>query len=144
MSSSVDLERARVRPLIATERNEMMPAWAAKQAALIYVTDRNGASEIWLHRPDSPERPVVTAREFPKHMTQWFVGPAISPDGGRVIYARIGANSTNARLWISAVAGGAPVQLTNDTSTFELPGSWSPDGNWFVYLANRNGKTAVY
>jgi serine/threonine protein kinase len=138
---SVDLEHARVRTLIATERNEMMSAWAAKQAALVYVTDRNGASEIWLHRPDSPERPVVTARQFPGLMTQWFVGPAISPDGARIIYARIGANGTNARLWISATTGGAPVQLTNDTTTLELPGSWSPDGNWFVYLGERNGKT---
>ena len=39
------------------------------------------------------------------------------------------------------MAGGAPVPLTNDTSAVELPGSWSPDGNWFVYLASRNGTT---
>jgi len=134
---SVDLNTARVQPLIATERNEMQPSWAARQAALVYITDRNGDSEIWLHRPDDPERPVVTARAF-QNRTAFFMDPTISPDGSRVIYTRAEVNSANVRLWISAVAGGAPVQFTNDVAT-EFPGSWSPDGNWFVYVAWRNG-----
>lgn len=51
-------------PLIATERNELMPAWAAKQPVLVYVTDRNGPEQIWV-RSGNADRPVVTARDFP-------------------------------------------------------------------------------
>ena len=62
---SVDLATAAVTPLIATQRSEQMPAWAAADAAMVYVTDRNGPPEIWLHTPGQPERPVVTARDLP-------------------------------------------------------------------------------
>ena len=66
------------------------------------------------------------------------MGPAISADGSRVIYGRNAVNATM-RLWMSAMTGGSPISLTNDKGT-EFPGSWSPDGNWFVYLAIRNGQ----
>jgi Tol biopolymer transport system component len=39
-------------------------------------------------------------------------------------------------LGISSVAGGTPIQLTDDTFS-EFAGSWSPDGGWFVYTAAR-------
>jgi Tol biopolymer transport system component len=132
---SVDLATATPRTLIATERHDQMPAWAATEQALVYVTDRSGPSEIWLHRPGSADRPLVTARDFPGSATQWFMGPALSPKGDRVIYVRVEPGSTG-RLWISSVAGGTPIQLTDDTFD-EGPGSWSPDGGWFVYTAFR-------
>ena len=61
-----------------------------------------------------------------------------SPDAGRLIYERFEIQG-GSRLWMSAVSGGAPVPLTNDASATEFPGAWSPDGNWFVYAAIRNG-----
>jgi Tol biopolymer transport system component len=129
-----------VRPLIATGRSEQMPAWAAKQPVLVYVTDRNGPSEIWI-RSGGLDRSLVTARDFLPAETQWFMGPALSPDADRVAYTRSDAGDVK-RLWISAVAGGSPVPLTNDTST-ELAGSWSPDGGWFAYTRINNGKTEL-
>ena len=71
-----------------------MPAWASKEPALVYVTDRNGAAEIWLHKPGQPDRPLVTARDFPPDTTQWFMGPSLSPDATRVIYTRTRAGRT--------------------------------------------------
>jgi eukaryotic-like serine/threonine-protein kinase len=138
---TMDLTTAAARTLISTERNEMMPAWAAADQALVYVTDRNGPPAIWLRRGDNPDRPIVTFRDFPAGSTQWFMGPAISPRGDRVVYTRIEAG-TSARLWISAVSGGTPIQLTNDTAA-EMPGSWSPDGAWFVYYAVKDGRAQL-
>jgi len=135
--ASVDLQHATASRLIATERDEYMAAWAAKQPVLVYVTDRNGPHEIWLHTT-GPDRPVVTPRDFPPGTTQWFLAPALSPDGGRLIYERFEIQG-GSHLWISATSGGAPVPLTNDTTATEFPGAWSPDGNWFVYAAIRNG-----
>lgn len=65
-------------------------------------------------------------------------GPALSPEADRVVYTRVESQGGGAHLWISALAGGAPVPLTNDSASTEFPGSWSPDGNWFVYPAYRN------
>jgi len=135
--ASVDVQHATASRLIATQRDEYMAAWASKQPALVYVTNRNGPHEIWLHTA-GPERPVVTPRDFPPGTTQWFLAPALSPDGGRLIYERFEIQG-GSHLWISAASGGAPVPLTSDTAATESPGAWSPDGNWFVYVAIRNG-----
>jgi serine/threonine protein kinase len=134
---SVDLSTATGHRMMATERNQSMPAWGAK--SLVYVTDRNGPDEIWLHPPSGPDRPLVMRSDFLPETTQSFMGPALSPGGDRVIYTRVEKNVTAAHLWISAVASSAVVRLTDD-SAVELPGSWSPDGNWFTYFRILNGK----
>jgi Tol biopolymer transport system component len=128
---SVDLATTAVTRLIATQRSEQMPHWAAREAAMVYLTDRNGGQEIWLHRPGQPDRPVVTANDFPPGTTRGFLGLALSPDATRVIYQRMDLGAHGA-LYISAVAGGPPVQLVEGTANHGS-GSWSPDGNWFVY-----------
>jgi Tol biopolymer transport system component len=138
---SLDLETAAVETLIATERNEWMPAWAAGEQALVYVTDRSGPYEIWLHRPGAADRPIVTGRDFAEPTT-WFMAPTLSPRADRVIYTRI-ERGTVARLWISSVAGGAPVPLTNDNVVAEFPGAWSPDGAYFAYVAVREGRLTL-
>ncbi|HUB78383.1 MAG TPA: protein kinase [Bryobacteraceae bacterium] len=139
---SMDLGTAAVHPLIATQRDEVMPCWAANKPLLAYVTDRNGPQEIWLRAGDGSDRPLVTARDFPEKPVQWFMAPALSPDGDRVVYAKIDVGGDQ-RLWISAVAGGAPVPLTNDHASGEFPGSWSLDGSWFAYIRFEGGKVSL-
>jgi Tol biopolymer transport system component len=139
---SADLATGTVHPLIATERTEVMPAWAAKKPLLVYVTTRNGPSEIWLHSPDSLDRPLITAKDFPDQ-TQWFQGPTLSPEGDRVVFSRAPQGGTEAALYVAGVAGGGVVRLTNDSSSAEFSGSWSPDGNWFVYDRYRDGKSQI-
>jgi Tol biopolymer transport system component len=63
----------------------------------------------------------------------------LSPEGDRVIYETTDRQDRS-KMWISAVAGGAPVPLTNDTASAEDSGTWSPDGAWFVYLVFRSGR----
>jgi eukaryotic-like serine/threonine-protein kinase len=141
---SLNLSNAVPQPLIATERNETMPAWALNQPVLTYITDRGGPSEIWLQGADGVSRPLVTARDFPAQSTQWFIAPTLSPAADRVLYTRLGhseaAGSSTAHLWISSTSGGAPTPVTNDTVSSEFPGAWSPDGNWIVYMRLQNGK----
>ena len=132
---SVDLATGAATTLVATERNEAMPAWAVAEPAMVYVGNRNGPDEIWFRRGGAPDRPIVTARDFPADTTQWFMAPALAPRGDRVIYTRIERNGEG-RLWISAVAGGSPIRATSDKqSGAEFAGSWSPDGTWFAYYA---------
>jgi serine/threonine protein kinase len=139
---SVDLATAAVTPLISTQRSEQMPAWALKESAMVYVTDRNGGLEIWLHKPGQPDRPLVSARDFPPDTTQWFMSPVLAPDASRVIYTRI-ERSGATRLWMSAVAGGAPVRLVKGDVEIDYAGSWSPDGAWFVYWDIQEGSVSL-
>ena len=133
---------AAVTPVIATQRSDHAPAWAAGGAAMVYVTDRAGAQEIWWHQPGQTDRPLVTARDFPPETTQWFMGPSLSPDGTRVIYTRIDRGG-DVRLWMSATAGGAPVPLVKNGAGSHYPGSWSPDGRWYVFLQTQDGRFSV-
>jgi len=135
---SVDLATGTAARLIATERSEQVPSWAAAVPVLAYVTDRNGTAEIWLHQPNTVDRPVVAAADFAAG-TITLMAPALSPDGSRVAYARVEAGSTTSKLWMSGVAGGTPIRLTND-DRIEYPGSWSPDGVWFVYQRQGGGR----
>jgi Tol biopolymer transport system component len=137
---SVNLETAAVQRVVATGREEKMPAWAAKQWVMAYVTNRNGPMEIWL-RAGEVDRPLVTAKDFAAS-TKWFMAPALSFDAQRVIYARVDS-AGNGKLWISAISGGTPSRLTNVETDMEYPGSWSPDGNWFAYVGVRRGAVAV-
>jgi Tol biopolymer transport system component len=129
----VDVRTGDVSPILATRRNEDMPAWAMKSDVMAYVTDRSGGPEIWLHQPGRPDRPVVTATDFPQSTTLWFMSPVVSPDGARIIYGRVDPGGANL-MWVSSLSGGAPVRATNTSVQHEeYPGSWSPDGVWFVY-----------
>ena len=141
---SMDLATRVVSPVIATQRAEQMPSWASDAAVMAYVTDRNGDDEIWRHVPGEPDRPLVTARDFPPGTTRGFMAPALSPDGTRVIYRRLELKSQG-ELWISAIAGGPPVKLLNTADPGQSnPGSWSPDGKWFVYRPEQDGFQSVH
>jgi len=138
---AMDLASAAITPVIATQRSESMPSWSAANQALVYVTDRNGAPEIWLKATGQPDRPLVTAKDFPPDTTQWLMGPSLSPDGTRVIYTRIERRAGKIQSWMSSAAGGPPVLLVkSDADRSDYPGSWSPDGAWFVYFSNEAGK----
>lgn len=130
---TLDLDTAAVAPLIATSRRDEMPSWGAN--SLVYVTDRNGAPEIWLHKDGETDHPIVTARNFPDP-TKWFLFPELSPDGARIIYGRVSpASAAGIDLWISAVTGGAPVRVLSTRLAVAWPGTWSPDGNSYVFRA---------
>ena len=138
---SVDVGTAVVTRVIATQRVEQMPAWAARESALVYVTDRNGEMEIWMRKPGQLDRPLVTPRDFPPGTTSGFMGPSLSPDGARVIYGHLPVKG-NPSLWMSAVAGGPPVRFVKSAAG-DFPGSWSPDGNWYVYRHFQDGRESL-
>jgi DNA-binding winged helix-turn-helix (wHTH) protein/Tol biopolymer transport system component len=142
--ATLDVKTAAVTVLgeTATDRAEIFPSWAADTNALIYVTDRSGPWEIWLHQPPQPDRPLVTGATF-KTGTLGFIAPTLSPDGARVIYQRVEAPEDTSRLWMAAVVGGAPERVTHEEAA-EGAGSWSPDGAWYVYVTNEpEGSTTL-
>jgi Tol biopolymer transport system component len=97
--------------------------------------------EVWLRNTDDSDRPFVTAKDFGTG-TRAFMTPVLAPDGGRAIYTRVDTQG-DAKLWMSSVAGGPPVRVTNAAKGMEIAGSWSPDGSWFAYLMWRDGVVQI-
>jgi eukaryotic-like serine/threonine-protein kinase len=139
---SVSVLDGTTRTVVETGREESMPSWSAKTGKLVWVSNRNGPYEIWVRETDGSERPIVTGADFPPGTTLAFMGPAISPDGERVIYQRADASEVS-RLWISSLSGGPPLRLTNVEPDDESSGSWSPDGGRFAYFQEKGAKKAL-
>ena len=139
---SVSLADGEAKTLISTGRQESMAAWAANQDKLVWVTDRNGPMAIWIRQPDGSERPLLTASDFPPGTHKWFMDPSLSPNAHQIVYVRV-SNDGVTRLWISSLAGGVQVRLTNAEPSAEYGGSWSPDGKRLVYLQVQGGKNSL-
>jgi eukaryotic-like serine/threonine-protein kinase len=139
---SLSVENGAANTLISTGREETMAAWSANRAKLAWVTNRSGPWEIWVHSSDGSDRPAVTAADFPDGRNKWFINPSLSPDGERLIFHRTDSAGV-AKLWISSLSGGSPVQLTNAQQSDEEGGSWSPDGSRLVYIQLQAGKFSL-
>jgi Tol biopolymer transport system component len=127
--------------LLATSRNEYDPAWSETQKQLVFVTDRSGTPELWVRNADGFQRPVVTADMF-NDRTLAMGAIAVSPEGTRVAYQRLG-ELTGYDVWISTMAAaGSPVPVAADSPMIPAPAhtdnssdapTWSPDG-WIALL----------
>ena len=84
---------------------EMWPMWAADGSTLFYVSDRDGAQNLWA-------RPATPAQSQPRRLTSFTDGrvlwPSISADGRTIVFER------EFRIWAQPTAGGraAPVPVT--------------------------------
>ncbi len=132
--AKVNLTDGKVIRLIATERDESMPAWAARVGKFAYATDRNGPPEIWMRSEDGADRPLVTPADFAPTVVNFFMDPTPTPDGDRVIYT-MGEVGGRLLLYISAASGGSPIRVTNSSRGVEIPGSLSADGKQLAYLS---------
>ena len=139
---SVSIEDGSSKTLVSTGRLENMPGWSARTEKLAWVTNRSGPFEIWLRSTDGAERPIVTAAEFPDGRSRWFMDPALSPDGERLIFTRIDSEGIT-RNWMMSLAGGSPVRLSNSEPSSEFGGAWSPDGSRYVFLQFTAGKISL-
>ncbi len=141
---SMSLADGTTHGLIVTPRDECMPAWAARSDSLVYVSNRLGELDIWLHTRDGPDRPLVTSASFAHDPPKWIWAPVLSPDGARVIFVAT-EKTGEIQLWEVSVTGGAPVRLVDasDKST-QFTGDWSPDGKKFAFIGSEPaGETSL-
>lgn len=87
--------------------------------------------------------PALPGNEDLRHLRA-FNDPQLSPDGTRALLAVRESTADGARthVWLVAVAGGPPRQLTfggDDGKGSELHARWTGDGRGVLYFARRGG-----
>jgi serine/threonine protein kinase len=106
-----------------------------------FVSTLDGALEIWRFWTDCPE----CYRKVRTYKTERGVAdePALSPDGKDLLYTRRlnGANEI-LRANVAKASHLDDQQLTSTLDNFSA--QWSPDGQWIVFVSNRDGNREIY
>jgi Tol biopolymer transport system component/DNA-binding winged helix-turn-helix (wHTH) protein len=99
---------------------DMMPTASVDGRYIVFMSTRNGHSNIWRINIDGSN---------PKQLTRGKGDsfPSLSPDGRWVIYSSW--NSGQQALWKTSIEGGEPTQLTQKVTMRPIV---SPDGNWIA------------
>ena len=63
--------------------------------------------------------------------------PDISPDNLFVVYSK--SQGTGSDLFLKRVAGGNPINITNDIQSLNYEPSFSPDGQFIAFRSSRQG-----
>jgi Tol biopolymer transport system component len=112
-----------------------LPGRPARLAYQLSIRDVN----IWRWDATGDGRGTMTRVEG---STVWEDHPALSPDGRRVAFAsnRTGANE----IWVAAVDGSNPEQLTFHNGPLVLAPSWSPDARRIAFSSQVGTNRDIY
>jgi len=101
-------------------------------------------------KPVEPAKPAAPAPQIPGPAFKDVLSlksagtPVISPDGKNILFTVSqpdwDKNKYDTEIWLSR-DGTAPFQLTQTTDESSDSPSWSPDGRWIAFLANRDNKS---
>lgn len=112
----------------------VFPRWKADGASIFYISDRNGAPQIW-------EMNTVTGASSRKWSFKGTpAGIAVSPDGSKV--AAILSFQGNPELYV--LQGDKYIRLTNTPLASEGQPTWSPDGRKIAYVSDEARNPQIY
>src|SRR6185437_7579579 len=134
---AAQLGNAVVQPILANGADNVGPGWALHQPVLLYETGGPAGPRLWLHSNDASgatQERLVPNADPPGTVA---LGPVLSPNADRILYARFGTTSGDVKLFIASVAGGNPVRLTSASNVIEVAPAWSPDGSEAAFIAVR-------
>lgn len=116
--------------ITTTAEPESQLVWTPNSNRLIYVSRRNGPSQLFQYN-------FITGKEAPLTASKGNDGaPVVSPDGKKVAFIR-----NDRELHVIDLAGGGDKVLTQtyfDPGIFEPANvvAWAPDNQWIAYAAH--------
>jgi serine/threonine protein kinase/Tol biopolymer transport system component len=121
----------RAQQFIASSRNQIAPNFSPDGARIAFVSNRSGASEIWVCNADGSGQSQVTSLGVDQTgMPRW------SPDGKRIVFdSRVSGESD---IYIVDPNNRVTHKLGIDIHGNNLP-VWSHDGRWIYFV---NGEDA--
>ena len=136
------------RRVTSTLEDNSKPAWSPSGSRIAFSSNRDpvrriGDREIYVIRPDGSGLRRLTSNDYEDDSPVW------SPDGTRIAFVSGRAHPGNsAELWLMNGDGrrSERVQPASGPGGFpswtdESP-SWSPDGQWLVYVTNETNYPA--
>lgn len=115
--------------------NELLPSWSPDGKRIVFVSDRDGDSEIYTMDPDGSDVIRLTHDPSSDFTPTWL------PDG------RIGFISDRDDyfydIYVMNVDGSNVIRLTA-TYSEEMAPIWSPDGSRIAFISDRDGNSEIY
>jgi formylglycine-generating enzyme required for sulfatase activity/Tol biopolymer transport system component len=141
---SVPIEGGEARPLTRGMAFDAQPRFSPDGKRLVFISDRDGADNLWTIAPDGSDPKQVT-----REQRTLFASPTWTPDGEFILVSRKTPYHYDSafELWLHPVRGGSGVAITKGKPTpIAPPTQWhnalggvaSPDGHYFYY-AHRTG-----
>ncbi len=120
------------------------PRFSPDGRKIVFISDRNGADNLWIANPDGSDAKPLTTEEH-----TLFVSPSWTHDGEYILVSRKKPAFYDAtfELWMYDAKGGSGVQVTRSKPHDDTPpDQWhnalgavaSPDGR-FIYYARKHG-----
>ena len=130
-----DLERDALSPFSLQEQNSW-PLWTPDGKRLTFASNRGGHQNLFWQEVDGSSTAMqLTTGEYEHIPDSW------SPDGQILVFTETHP-STRRDLWTLS-EGGDPSPLMAEPHN-EWAASFSPDGDWLVYVSDESGQDEVY
>lgn len=120
-----------VEPIIRGEGKNMSPSWSSDGGEIVFSSNRSGSREIWVKNLETGQLKQLTT-------IGGISNPALSPDGKRIAFIRVGEG-----LFVLDRDSGAVARVKVPKMVYFRP-AWSPDGKFIAGTAKDWGKTDIY
>jgi Tol biopolymer transport system component len=87
---------------------DSQPSFSPDGKTILFVSDRNGQSNLWLMDSNGENQRALTDMEF-----EVFISPTWMPDGKAVLVSRIAENSSDPTIYTYSVDGALPQELVH-------------------------------
>lgn len=138
----LDVAGGRAQPLTTGMSFDSQPTYSPDGRWIAFVSDRSGADNLWLTRPDGSETRQISFGDDDTVL----VSPAWSANGNAVFVSRYLASLDNYELWCYELNGSeklvAPIKKPGEpraNAVSSLGAIASPDGK-HIYFSRRNGE----
>ena len=134
----MDNEGGNPQNLTNDPNDDSYPSWSPDGKRIAFVSDRDGNYEIYVMDNDGNNLQRLTNNPN----NDW--SPSWSPDGRRIAFMSkraghfIGEGGPSYEIYVIDADGGNEQRLTNNRKGDFSP-SWSPDGKWIAFSADRKG-----
>ncbi|HMA42118.1 MAG TPA: protein kinase [Gemmatimonadales bacterium] len=131
-------------PVTDNTKLNVSPAWAPDSRHLLFVSDREGARDVYAVRLGSSGMPAGPPARITTGLNAHSI--SISAAAGRLAYS---VYTSRANVWTIAIPTDGPVsvdratQITMGNQTVEQM-TLSPDGRWLYFDSNRSGNADIY
>jgi serine/threonine-protein kinase len=131
-------------PVTDNTKLNVSPAWTPDGRHLLFVSDRDGARDVYAVRLGSSGTPAGTPSRITTGLNAHSI--SISASAARLAYS---VYTSRANVWTIAIPTDGPVsvdratQITTGNQTVEQM-TLSPDGRWLYFDSNRSGNADIY